>query len=62
MYSQATLRLLNACITGCDEFASNQLWEKFDYSFLYLIGLEDQFSATEDTVVYLDSFWISKAA
>ena len=26
MYSQATPRLMNLYITGCDEFASNQLW------------------------------------
>ena len=29
--------------------------QKFDYSFLYLIGFEDQFSATEDTVVHLNT-------
>ena len=29
--------------------------QMFDYSFPYLLGLEDQFSATEDTVVYLDT-------
>ena len=42
-YSQATPRLLNVCVTGCDEFVSNQLWvlkQKFAYSFLYLLGLE----------------------
>ena len=32
--------------------------QKFDYSFLYLLGLEDQFSATKN-VVHLDTFWIS---
>ena len=35
--------------------------QKFDCSFLYLLGLEDQFSATEDAVVHLDTFWISAA-
>ena len=30
-----------------------------DYSFLYLLGLEDQFGATKDAVVHLDTFWIS---
>ena len=30
--------------------------QKFDYSFLYLLGLEDLFSATEDVVVHLDTF------
>ena len=29
--------------------------QKFDYSFLYLLGLEDQCSSTEDAVVYLDT-------
>ena len=29
--------------------------QKFDYSFLNLLGLEDQFSATEDVVVHLDN-------
>ena len=35
--------------------------QKFDYSFRFLHGLEDQFSATEDAVVHLDTctFWIS---
>ena len=33
--------------------------QEFDYSFLYLLGLEDQFSATQDAVVHLDTFWIS---
>ena len=62
-YRQAILRLMNTCITGCDEFVSNQLRlskQKFDYSFFYmhLLGLEDQFSATEDldAVVHLDTF------
>ena len=60
-YSQATPRLPNVCVTGCDELhvASNQQWvfskQRFDYSFLYLLGLEDQFSATKD----VDTFWIS---
>ena len=35
--------------------------QKFHYSFLYLLGLEDQFSATEDVIVHLDTFWISTA-
>ena len=30
--------------------------QKIDYSFLHLLGLEDQFSATEDAVVHLDTF------
>ena len=34
--------------------------KKFDYTFLYLLGLEGQFSAMED-VVHLDTFWISAA-
>ena len=29
--------------------------QKFDYSFLYLLGLEDQFSAAKDTFVHLDT-------
>ena len=33
--------------------------QKFEHSFLYLI--EDQFSATEDAVVHVDTFWISTA-
>ena len=35
--------------------------QKFDNSFLHLLGLdhEDQFSAKEDAVVHLDTFWIS---
>ena len=28
---------------------------KFDYSFLYLFSLQDQFSATKDSVVHLDT-------
>ena len=35
--------------------------QKFDYSFLYLLALEDQFNATEDAVVHLDTFRISAA-
>ena len=57
MHDQATPRLLNACITGCEpaiKLASNQLSkQKFDYSFPYLLGLEDQFSAMEDGIVHL---------
>ena len=30
---------------------------KFDDKSLYLLGLEDQFIATEHTVVHLDAFW-----
>ena len=30
-----------------------------DSSFPYLLSLEDQFSATEDAVVHLDTFWMS---
>ena len=41
MYGQPTPRLLNLCVTGCKELASKT--KKFDYSFLYLLGLEDQF-------------------
>ena len=26
MYGQATFRLVNSCVTGCDELASNQQW------------------------------------
>ena len=35
--------------------------QKFDYSLFYfiLLGLEDEFSATEDAFVHLDTFWIS---
>ena len=33
--------------------------QKFDYSFLYLLFLEDQYSANENTVVVLGTFWIS---
>ena len=29
--------------------------QKFDYSFLNLVGLKDQFSASEDSIVYLDT-------
>ena len=32
--------------------------QKFDYSFLYLLGVKDQLSVTEDAVVHLDTFWI----
>ena len=32
--------------------------QKFDYSFLHLLGLEGQFTATKDAVVHLDTFWI----
>ena len=63
-YSQATPELLKACVTVCDEFASSQLSvrrQKFDYTFLYSLGLEDQFSAMEDAVVHPDTFWISAA-
>ena len=58
MYSQVTPGLLNTC----DEFASNQLYiskQKFESNFLYLVSLEDQFIATEDSIVHLDTFWIS---
>ena len=30
--------------------------QKFSYSVLYILGLEDQFSATKDVVVHLDIF------
>ena len=30
--------------------------QKFNYSFLYLLGLENQFSARKDAVVHLDTF------
>ena len=33
--------------------------QKLDYSFLYSLGLEDQFSAIENGVVHLDTFGIS---
>ena len=33
--------------------------QNFDYSFLSLLALEDQFSVTEDTIVHLVTFWIS---
>ena len=32
--------------------------QDFDYSFFYLQGLEDQFSATEDAVVHLDTLYL----
>ena len=34
---------------------------KYDYNFLYLLGLEDEFSATKDAVVHLHvhTIWIS---
>ena len=35
--------------------------QKFDYSFLYLLALEDQFNAMEYAVVHLDNSWISTA-
>ena len=35
--------------------ASKQM---FDYSFLYLLGLEDQFSGTEDVVVHLGTYTV----
>ena len=35
--------------------------QKLDYSFLYLLDVENHFSATEDVVVHLDIFWISAA-
>ena len=61
MYSQATSRLLNACVPDCNELASSQQWafskQKFEYSFLYSLGLEDQFSAKED----IDTLWIAAA-
>ena len=44
-YSQATPRVATERV---------ELWEqKFDYTLLYLLGLEGQFSVTEDAVVYL---------
>ena len=51
-YSQATPELLNAC--NCE------YKQKFEYSVLHLLALEDQFSATgKNIVVHLDTFWIS---
>ena len=35
------------------------LGKKLDYSFLYFVGLEDQFSPTVDAVVHVDTCWIS---
>ena len=35
--------------------------QKFDYRFLYLLGLEDQFSASKDAFEYIGTFWISEA-
>ena len=49
MYSQATPGLLNACIAGSDKFTK----QKFNVCFLYLLRLEDQFSAKKDAVVHL---------
>ena len=50
-YSQATPRLLSSC-----DKQPTVSTEKFDYCFPYLVGLEDQFSASEDAVVHLDTF------
>ena len=46
--------------TECVELWEPRWEQKVDYSFLYLhvLGLEDQFSTTEDAVVHLDTFWI----
>ena len=38
------------------ELREQKFARKFDYSFLYLLGLEDQFSTTEDAIVHLDTF------
>ena len=43
-YSQATPGLMNAC--NCEE-------AEVPYSFLYLLGLENQFNATENGFVHL---------
>ena len=41
MYSQATPRLLNLCVTGCDEFASNELCTSSTIVFfIYLVYLK----------------------
>ena len=48
MYIQVTPELLNSGITATSLLVH--------YSFLYILGLEDQFSATEDAVVHLDHF------
>ena len=50
-YSQATPGLLNAC--------NREYKQKFHCSFLSLLGLENQFSATKKIVVHLDTYWIS---
>ena len=50
MYSQAVPGLLNACSLGQCVMVSKQ---KFDHTFFYLVGLEDQFSTMEDAVVHL---------
>ena len=52
MYNQASPKLLNMHIKGCDDFAVSK--QKFNYSFLQSLGFEDQFSATKDAVVHLD--------
>ena len=31
--------------------------QKFNYCFRYLLYLEDEFSAIEDAIVYLHTFW-----
>ena len=50
-YGQATPRLLYSCLTGSNKLASNRQWVVSRSSTvvcLYLLGLEDQFSVTED--------------
>ena len=52
-YSQATPRLINTFATGCDEFASNQLWvSRSSTSFLYLLGFEINFTVWIITILF----------
>ena len=43
-YSQVTPRLLNTCVTGCDELSSNQQWvfgkQKFGYNFFIYLAVK----------------------
>ena len=51
--SKNALHALKLGHTRTDPTVSKQ---KFDYSFLCLLGLEDQIGTTEDIVVHLDAF------
>ena len=62
-YSYPAPGLLSTCVTRCDEFSSNHLWVSRSLVIVFSIFLtliEDLFSATEDAIVCLHTFWISE--